>query len=40
MKSERHAMILNLIETTNVETQEELADMISQHGIYDSHTNV
>lgn len=33
MKSERHAMILNLIETTNVETQEELADMLKQRGI-------
>lgn len=33
MKSERHAIILNLIETTNVETQEELADMLKQRGI-------
>lgn len=33
MKSERHAMILNLIDTTNVETQEELADMLKQRGI-------
>ena len=33
MKSERHAMILNLIETTNVETQEELADLLKQRGI-------
>lgn len=33
MKYERHAMILNLIETTNVETQEELADMLKQRGI-------
>ena len=33
MKSERHALILNLIETTNVETQEELADMLKQRGI-------
>ena len=33
MKSERHAMILNLIETTNVETQEELADMLKKRGI-------
>ena len=33
MKSERHAMILNLIETTIVETQEELADMLKQRGI-------
>lgn len=33
MKSERHAMILNLIDTTNVETQEKLADMLKQRGI-------
>ena len=33
MKSERHAMILNLIETTHVETREELADMLKQRGI-------
>ena len=33
MKSERHAMILNLIDTTNVLTQEELADMLKQRGI-------
>ena len=33
MKSERHAMILNLIETTNEETQEELEDMLKKRGI-------
>ena len=40
MISDRKAMFLNSIETTTVDTQEEITDMISQHGIYDSHTNV
>lgn len=33
MKSERHALILNLIETMNVETQEDLAELLKSRGV-------
>lgn len=33
MKSERHAVILNLIETMNVETQEDLAELLKSRGV-------
>ncbi len=33
MKSERHALILNLIETMNVETQEDLAELLKARGV-------
>ena len=33
MKSERHAMILELIERNDVETQEDLARLLKEHGI-------
>ena len=33
MKSERHAMILELIERNDIETQEDLARMLKEHGI-------
>ena len=33
MKSERHALILNLIEKENVETQEELAVLLKKRGV-------
>ena len=33
MKSVRHAMILDIIESADIETQEELADELSKRGI-------
>lgn len=33
MKSVRHAMILEIIETQNIETQEELAEQLKRHGV-------
>jgi len=33
MKTMRHAMILEIIESKNIETQEELADELRQHGV-------
>ncbi|HWQ58394.1 MAG TPA: arginine repressor [Clostridia bacterium] len=33
MKSERHAMILELIERNDIETQEDLARLLKEHGI-------
>ena len=33
MKSVRHAMILELIESQDIETQEELADQLKRHGV-------
>ena len=32
MKSKRHSMILKLIASENIETQEELAKLLSAHG--------
>ena len=33
MKSERHALILSLIEKKNVETQEDLAELLKERGV-------
>ena len=33
MKSARHAMILTVIETEDIETQEELAEQLKRHGV-------
>ncbi len=33
MKTMRHAMILEIIESKNIETQEELAEELRQHGV-------
>ena len=40
MKSERHAMILELIERNDIETQEDLARQLKEHGIGVSQATV
>ena len=40
MKSVRHAMILELIERMEIETQEELAEQLKRHGVHVTQATV